>query len=118
MAKFSGLKNEINLPEETGIGEAKTILIGWGSSRSAILEALDLLKADGKKVGMIHFTELWPLPDYEFSEDREYWTVEGNRSGQLARLLTSEYKIRIKGTLGRYDGLPLTGEYIRRHFNA
>ena len=37
MAKFNGLKNEIKLPEEAGIDEARTILIGWGSSRGAIL---------------------------------------------------------------------------------
>jgi len=118
MAKFSGLKNEIKLPEETGIDEAKTVLIGWGSSRGAILEALDGLNAEGKKIGMIHFTELWPLPDYEFHEENDYWTVESNYSGQLARLLKSEYNLAIKGTLGRYDGLPLTGEYIRRHLNV
>lgn len=118
MAKFRRLKKEIKPPEETDIDDAKTILIGWGSTRSAVREALELLKADGKNVGMIHFTELWPLPDYKFPEDHEYWTVEGNTSGQLARLLTSEYKLKIKGTLGRYDGLPFTGEYIRRHLNA
>ncbi|MFO7557152.1 MAG: 2-oxoacid:acceptor oxidoreductase subunit alpha [Desulfobacterales bacterium] len=118
MAKFSRLKEEIKPPEETGLAESKTILIGWGSSRGAILEALDLLKADGKNVGMIHFTELWPLPDYEFPEENDYWTVESNLSGQLARLLRSEYKLEIKGTLSRYDGLPLTGEYIRRNLNA
>lgn len=118
MAKFSGIKKEIKPPEETGIDQAKTILIAWGSTRSAVLEALDLLKADGKKVGMIHFTELWPLPDYEFHEKNDYWTVESNYSGQLARLLTSEYKVKINGTISRYDGLPLTGEYIRRQLNA
>jgi Pyruvate/2-oxoacid:ferredoxin oxidoreductase gamma subunit len=111
-------ENEIKLPEETGIDEAKTVLIGWGSSRNAILEALDGLNAEGKKIGMIHFTELWPLPDYDSHEENDYWTVESNYSGQLARLLKSEYNLEIKGTLGRYDGLPLIGEYIRRHLNV
>lgn len=118
MAKYRGLKKEVRLPEEKGLDKAETVFIGWGSSKGAILEAVDLLKADGTGVGMIHFTELWPLPDYAFPEEKNYWTVESNISGQLARLLRSEYKLEIKGTLSRYDGLPLTGEYIRRHFNA
>ena len=118
MAKYKGLKKEMRPPEEAGLDKAETVLIGWGSSRGAILEAMDLLKKDGKRVGMIHFTELWPLPDHEFPEEKNYCTVESNISGQLARLLRSEYKLEIKGTLSRYDGLPLTGEYIRRHFNA
>ena len=79
--------------------------------------ALPQLKANGKKVGMIHFTELWPLPDYEFPEKKNYWTVESNMTGQLACLLRSEYQLKIKGSLIRYDGLPLTGEYIRRQLH-
>jgi len=118
MAKYQGLRKEVSPPEETGLDEAGTVLIGWGSSRGAILEATDLFKGEGKDVGMIHFTELWPLPDYTFPPNKDYWTVESNLSGQLARLLRSEYDLKIKGTLSRYDGLPLTAEYIRRTFNG
>lgn len=118
MAKYSGLQKEVRPPEGKDLREAETVLISWGSSRGAVLDALDLLKADGKGVGMIHFTEIWPLPDYDFPEGKDYWTVESNTSGQLARLLRSEYSLQIKGTLGRYDGLPLTGDYVRRFFNG
>jgi 2-oxoglutarate ferredoxin oxidoreductase subunit alpha len=117
MAKFGELKKEVDPPEEANLREADTLLVGWGSSRGAILDALDVLKANGKKVGMIHFTELWPLPDYEFPEKKNYWTVESNMTGQLACLLRSEYQLEIKGSLIRYDGLPLTGEYIRRQLH-
>ncbi len=117
MAKYRGLKREIRPPEQIGLNEAEAVLIGWGSSRGAILDAVKLLEHDGIAVGMIHFTELWPMPDYIFAKDKEYWTVEGNQSGQMARLLRSEYDLKIEGRLTRYDGLPLTGEYIRRQFN-
>ena len=117
MSKYRGLKKEIRPPEERVPEGANTILIGWGSSRGAILEAIELLEAEGKRVGMIHFTELWPLPDYGFDDEKDYWTVESNQSGQLARLLQSEYRLKTKATLNRYDGLALTGEYIRSFFN-
>ena len=88
-----------------------------------MLDALEQLRKDGIRAGMIHFTELWPLPEYNFPEGRHYWTVETNATAQLARLLRSEYGVIFAGAINRYDGLPLTGGYIRaaalrRSFNA
>jgi len=117
LAKFDGLKGEISPPEETFVNDVDTVLVGWGSSRGALLEGLYLLKQEGKKAGMIHFTEIWPLPEYQFPEGKTYITVESNAAGQLARLLRSEYAVSFQGTINRYDGLPLTGEYIRSRFN-
>ena len=118
LKKLKGLRSEVKPPEELELKEADTILVGWGSSRKAILEAINLLKEDGARVGMIHFTELWPLPDYTFPEAKTYWNVESNATGQLARLLRSEYGTEFAGSIKRYDGLPLTSEYIMRNFNA
>jgi 2-oxoglutarate ferredoxin oxidoreductase subunit alpha len=117
LAKLDGLREEISPPEETYMNDADTILVGWGSSRGALLEGLYLLKQEGKKAGLIHFTELWPLPKFTFPEGKSYITVESNATGQLARLLRSEYGVSFQGTINRYDGLPLTGEYIRSRFN-
>jgi 2-oxoglutarate ferredoxin oxidoreductase subunit alpha len=117
LAKLDGLKEEVLPPEETYVNGADTVFVGWGSSRGALLEGLDLLKQEGKKAGMIHFTELWPLPKFTFPEGKIYITVENNATGQLARLLRSEYGVSFQGIISRYDGLPLTGEYIRSRFN-
>jgi 2-oxoglutarate ferredoxin oxidoreductase subunit alpha len=87
--------------------------VGWGSSRPALLEALDRLRKKGTPAGLIHFTEMWPLPAYRFPEGKAYWNVENNATGQLARLLRSEYGITFAGEVHRYDGLPLTGPYIQ-----
>jgi 2-oxoglutarate ferredoxin oxidoreductase subunit alpha len=118
LTKLRGLRSEIKPPEELYREDSDIILVGWGSSRQAIREAIDLLKEDGVRAGMIHFTELWPLPDYTFPQGKTYWNVESNATGQLARLLRSEYGLRFAGSINRYDGLPLTSEYIRRSFNA
>jgi 2-oxoglutarate ferredoxin oxidoreductase subunit alpha len=117
LAKLEGLKKEINPPEEAFLDEADVVLVGWGSSRQTVLEAIHQLKGDGVKAGMIHFTEMWPLPQYTFPKGKKYWNVESNATGQLARLLRSEYQLTFEGSINRYDGLPLTGAYIRRHFN-
>jgi 2-oxoglutarate ferredoxin oxidoreductase subunit alpha len=115
--KLKGLQKEVKPPEAFALDKADVVLMGWGSSRQAILEALSLLKQDGVKAGMIHFTELWPLPDFTFPQGKNYWSVESNATAQLARLLRSEYGLAFEGTIGRYDGLPLTGQYIRSRFN-
>ena len=118
LAKYRSLKAEIKPPEEIDIDQAETVLVGWGSSRQAILEALEKFNADGVQVGMIHFTDLWPLPEYNFPQGKRYWSVEGNATSQLARLLRSEYGLTFTGSINRYDGLPLTGNYVRRCFNG
>ncbi|MCF8143539.1 MAG: 2-oxoacid:acceptor oxidoreductase subunit alpha [Deltaproteobacteria bacterium] len=118
LAKFQKLRSEVNPPEEVYSEDVEFILVGWGSSRPAILEGIELLKQEDIRAGMIHFTELWPLPEYHFPEGVALWTVENNATGQLARLLRSEFGLSFEGTLHRYDGLPLTGEYIRSQIHA
>ncbi len=118
LAKFRELKSEVNPPEEFQIEDAEVILVGWGSSKAAVLEGIELLKQENIRAGMIHFTELWPLPEYSFPEGASFWNVESNATGQMARLLRSEFGISFDGAVRRYDGLPLTGEYIRRQLHA
>jgi 2-oxoglutarate/2-oxoacid ferredoxin oxidoreductase subunit alpha len=117
ISKLNGLKGSVLPPEEISLEEADIVFIGWGSTRGALIEASGLLKNDGIKAGIIHFTELWPLPAYDFPKDKTYWSIEGNSFGQLSRLLKSEYEINIRGLISRYDGLPITAEYIRRCFH-
>jgi 2-oxoglutarate/2-oxoacid ferredoxin oxidoreductase subunit alpha len=113
LAKHRQLQAAIRPPEEVDVAEAERILVGWGSSRAALLEALERLHKNGIRTGLIHFTEMWPLPAYRFAEGKAYWSVENNATGQLARLLRSEYGISFAGQVHRYDGLPLTGQYIQ-----
>jgi len=113
LAKHRALQAAIPPPEEIDVEGAERILVGWGSSRPALLEALEQLQKNGARTGMIHFTEMWPLPTYRFPEGKAYWSVENNATGQLARLLRSEYGISFSGEVHRYDGLPLTGPYIQ-----
>ena len=117
LAKNRGIRKEVLPPQEIALDGADTILVGWGSTRETMLEAIDDLKQDGVKAGVIHFSEMWPLPDYSFPDDKKFWTVENNATGQLARLLRSEYNVKFENRIQRYDGLPLTADFIRTEFN-
>jgi len=115
LEKLRHVRAEISPPRVDRIEDAETILIGWGSTRGAITEAVDRLRSDGRKVGSIHFSELWPLPDLSFeTESVAYWTVEGNTTGQLAGLLRGELGWPIVGTIGRSDGLPIDASFAIR----
>jgi len=115
--KFQGLKDEILPPEEISTEDAEVVFIGWGSSRGALLEAVELLNEDDVKAGLVHFTELWPLPDYRFPEGKPLMVVETNATGQFERLLRSEFRRSFDHSIRRWDGLPLSGDYIRRLFH-
>lgn len=112
LEKARRLKGEMALPEPYRTDGARSVLISWGSSRAAVVEAIDLLRADGKPFGALHFTEVWPLPHLTLPDDVEYWSIEGNATGQFAHLLQAEWHIRLAGTIGRYDGMPLDARSI------
>ncbi|MBN1850457.1 MAG: 2-oxoacid:acceptor oxidoreductase subunit alpha [Deltaproteobacteria bacterium] len=117
MLKLDMLKKSVHPPEEVATKGADFILVSWGSTRGSVLEAISLMRGTGVKAGMIHFTELWPLPKYEFPRGKALYIVENNASGQLSRLLRSQYNISSRGFVHRFDGLPLTAGYIRRVYH-
>jgi 2-oxoglutarate ferredoxin oxidoreductase subunit alpha len=114
------LKGEIQPPYVYGPTDANIILIGWGSTYGALKEATEILDGQGLKVGMMHFSELWPFPGENVAEQlRQYETticVENNATGQMAHLIRSETGIEMSSKILRFDGRPLTPQYIVRKF--
>jgi 2-oxoglutarate ferredoxin oxidoreductase subunit alpha len=103
-------------PRWEGPPDARTVLVGWGSSREAIREALELLGKESVRVAMLHFTELWPPPAYDFPEGARLIAVESNAAGQLETLLASAYGVRCAGSIRRFDGQPLDAVTIVERF--
>ena len=75
-------------------------------------------EGEGKSVGVLHFSQVWPLvPDQFILPSRgqsRLWPMEGNATGQFAGLIRRESGFEIKRQIGRYDGLPITPEFILR----
>ncbi len=55
--------DEIELNEEYMLEDAEILLIGYGSAALAIKEAVNVLRAEGIKVGMFRPITLWPSPE-------------------------------------------------------
>jgi 2-oxoglutarate ferredoxin oxidoreductase subunit alpha len=116
LEKVRRLQREMSPPRAYRTEDAQTVLLGWGSTQGAIQEAIDLLRERGYKMGSLHFTDVWPLPHVSLPDGISYWTVEGNATGQFANLLRREWRVRIEGVIGRYDGLPIDAPSIVSSF--
>jgi 2-oxoglutarate ferredoxin oxidoreductase subunit alpha len=96
---------------------SKTGLIAFGSTDSAVKEALDYLKADGIKLNYLRLRSL-PISseviDFINSQEKVY-VVENNRDGQMHKILSLEVPEKALQliSLAHIDGLPLSAEWIK-----
>ena len=118
LRKLDGLRAETIPPAYDGGEYPELLLVSWGSTRGAVREAAARLRESGLDAATLHFSQVWPLVPEQFAHrlDRAglVVAVEGNATGQLARLIRRETGIEIAERVSRYDGLPLTPEYILR----
>ena len=116
MAKGAALASEALPPERYGPPDAETVLICWGSTRSACREAVDRLGAAGASAAMVHFAQVWPVNADAAREaigrPGRLLCVEGNCTGQFESVLREVGAIDGAEKLLRYDGLPFTAESI------
>jgi len=122
LRKLKALREEIKPPEKFFMeDDVEEVFVGWGSTRGAIFEAVEMLRKDGKRVGALHFTELWPLPELcpledFFPQKATITVIEQNATGQFATLLKREFPIGSIKNMLFYNGLPVTAQDIRRSF--
>ena len=116
LRKLDGIKSELIHPEFFGDSEPDLLLVCWGSTRGSTIEAANQIRNNGRRVATLHFQQIWPMIGEEFIEKlksaRETIVVESNTTGQFARLIRRETGFQIDKTILRYDGLPITPEYI------
>ncbi|MBW2581746.1 MAG: 2-oxoacid:acceptor oxidoreductase subunit alpha, partial [Deltaproteobacteria bacterium] len=118
LRKEQGIMAEVVPPEFQGDEGPDLLLVTWGSSKGSVLEAAAKLRNDSRRVGTLHFSQVWPLVPDQFlgylESAGEVVCVEGNVYGQLARLIRRETGFGVHRRVLRYDGLPITPEYIIR----
>lgn len=111
--KIQSLASTLPVPEIYGDSEGELLVIGWGSTKGPIQEAVDRVRQSGAKVSSLHIRYIFPQPyglDAIFSRFKKILVVEMNDSGvygygQLAGILRSIYcDKRIHG-LNKTEGL-------------
>lgn len=116
LRKLEVAVEDMRAPTLYGPEQADTTLIGWGSSYGPIREAVDRLNQEGEQVNFLHFTDIWPLPEDKvrplLESAQRLVAVEGNATGQFARLLRAYTGIEVDDKILRYDGRPFSPEYV------
>ncbi|MCK4666167.1 2-oxoacid:acceptor oxidoreductase family protein [Candidatus Dependentiae bacterium] len=118
--KEESIMNEFIPPEFYGVEKFDILFVGWGASKNVIKRVVDLLRSEKKKVGALLFTQMYPINPKKikkyFRRTKFIVNVENNSSAQFAKLLKMIGGIEFNLNILRYDGLPLTPEYILRKF--
>ncbi|MBI2341706.1 MAG: 2-oxoacid:acceptor oxidoreductase subunit alpha [Deltaproteobacteria bacterium] len=116
LKKLEGLKTEALKPDFFGDKNPSILFVSWGSTKGACEEAAALISKKGTKAASLHFSQVWPLMGNQFldilAKAKKVISVESNATGQFARLIRRETGFEIKNNVSRYDGLPITPEYI------
>ncbi len=116
LKKGKGLAKEVFPPARYEDDDPDRLLVCWGSTLGPAREAAQLLTSRGRKTGVLHFPQVWPLipeqflPAFEAADDVVF--VEGNATGQFAALVRQETGYAPDNQVLRYDGLPFTARYI------
>ncbi|MBN1487790.1 MAG: 2-oxoacid:acceptor oxidoreductase subunit alpha [Anaerolineae bacterium] len=116
------LKDWASTARRWGEEDAAFGIIGWGSTRGAVREAMDLLQKRGIKVEAIYPHTLLPMPDEAmlsfFKHKKAVLVPELNFSSQLARMVEHRYykalyKLNIQfHTLAKEQGVPFKVQEI------
>jgi 2-oxoglutarate ferredoxin oxidoreductase subunit alpha len=114
--KYETARSFVPPPVVDRVPGAEVGILGFGSSHWAIVEARDLLSADGLKTSYLLLKAV-PFTNDVRSFIRAYdrvYVVEQNRDAQMASLLTMEYPdlaTKLRPVL-HYDGLPIDAESV------
>lgn len=98
--------------------DADLTLVGWGSTKGAVLETINFLKNSGSnlKVNYLHLNYINPFPSNEveniLKSAQKVIDIEGNHNGQMADYIRMKTGIAIKDRILKYDGRPFYPEDI------
>ena len=116
LKKMDGLRREAVPPSYQGPDRPDLLLLSWGSSQGVVQETAKMLHSESRQVATLHFSQVWPLVPEQFlqrlQQAESVIAVESNATGQFARLLRRETGFDIAQQVLRYDGHPLTTDFI------
>lgn len=120
--KLTHILSSLKKPNVYGDKEADVSILSWGSTKGAILEAMNMLEKDGIRSHFLQITHLSPFPVEFVSEfiekSQNVVSVETNKTGQLAKLVSKETGHMIEMRVSKYDGRPFTPKEIYRDIKA
>ena len=91
-------------------------LVGWGSSKGAILDGMEDLKSDGIETNFLQVRYVNPFPtnfvQQALGPTRRKIAIENNYSAQMAGLIREKTGIAMDNTIVKFDGRPFSQNEI------
>ena len=122
MRKMDVVMAELPDPELEGPSDAELTLIGWGSTYSVLVEAMEALNRERPSRGRVNLIVpkyLWPFKGEAMRKLLECakmtLAVEGNYTGQFAKFIRMETGAAIHHHLRKYDGEPFEPAQVIAH---
>jgi 2-oxoglutarate ferredoxin oxidoreductase subunit alpha len=117
LKKYSEIKKEIEKLEPIkifGKQSSKNLIIGWGSTKGAILDAIKDL--DCKFLQVLYMKPLSDKIKSEMQKAKNIILIENNLTGQLGRILREKTGISIpeKNRILKYNGRPFTSDELNK----
>lgn len=112
MQKLESLRRE--LPEPTLYGDinSNTVLVGSGSTKNTVLDAISA----GKNIAYLHYEYIYPLKTDLLmslaSQNKKLILVENNQTGELGKIITETCGYLFKEKILKTDGRPFFLEDI------
>ncbi len=114
-AKIHEVRKALKKPEIFGPEEGEVLVVGWGSSRGVIEEAINNCRTQGISASGMHFRIVYPFPTMIkdiFSRFKKVVTVElsygdEHKLSPLAMLLRAETLVDVQLLIAQATGRPL-----------
>ncbi len=124
--KLETLKKEylsdVEMCELHGPADADLTLVGWGSTKGPILEAMDVANNNGLKVNFLQIKIVLPFPTEQVAailgKAKKMVLVENNSEGQMGGVIRQYTGVDIADKLLRYDGRPFHPAEILAKINS
>lgn len=95
-----------------GPEDPETLVVSWGSTKGAILDAMDSLGGSGASIGFLQIRLLNPFPVAEVAERlrkaHKRIAVEMNHSSQLSGLIAETTRIGVDHHIVKFNGRPVS----------
>lgn len=114
--KVPAILRDIPAVKLHGPQEAELTVIGWGSTKGAVLEALSALTEEGLQVNFLQILYPCPFPagavQEILSKSKKTLLIEGNKTAQLGGMIRSHTGFAYDAVYLKYDSRPFVPSLI------
>ena len=104
-----------------GPADADLTVVGWGSTKGTIQDAMAVLAEQGKRVNYLQVRLMKPFPVDDVTaalkKAKQLVLVEENYSGQLGSLIREHTGVKIDQRILKYDGRPFSEDELVRELS-